>query len=108
MLREEISDILLKEIGDPRIGSITITGVKLSDDLRQAKVYFVQMGKDTGSREIQENLQKAAGFLKKELGKRLKLRFIPNLHFIYDESFEYGTRIDRLLAGVREKGETGS
>jgi ribosome-binding factor A len=104
-IRKEISDILLKEISDPRIGLITITDTKLSDDLRQAKVYFVQMGKDQGSRDIQENLQRASGFLKKELGKRLRLRHIPEIHFFYDESFEYGSRIDRILAEVK-KGET--
>jgi ribosome-binding factor A len=104
-IRKEISDILLKEISDPRIGLITITDTKLSDDLRQAKVYFVQMGKDQGSRDIQENLQRASGFLKKELGRRLRLRHIPEILFFYDESFEYGSRIDRILAEVN-KGET--
>jgi ribosome-binding factor A len=103
-IRKEISDILLKEIGDPRIGCITITGVKLSDDLRQAKVFFVPMGKDRESGEVQEHLQNASGFLRKELGKRLRLRFIPQIHFFYDGSFEYGSRIDRLLAEVK-KGE---
>ena len=104
VIKKEISDILLKEVSDPRIGHLTITGVKLSDDLRQAKIYFVQMGQDKGSQEIQESLQKASGFLKKELGKRLSLRFTPQIHFIYDGSFEYGSRIDRLLEEVK-KGE---
>jgi len=103
-IRKEISDILLKEISDPRIGPITITDTRLSDDLRQAKIYFVQMGKDRGSGDVLENLQRASGFLKKELGKRLRLRYIPEIRFYYDESFEYGSRIDRILAGVR-KGE---
>jgi ribosome-binding factor A len=105
-IRKEISDILLKEISDPRIGLITVTDAKLSDDLRQAKIYFVQMGRDKGSGDIQENLQRASGFLKKELGKRLRLRHIPDIHFYYDESFEYGSRIDRILAEVK-KGEAG-
>lgn len=103
MIRREISDILLKEIGDPRIGAITITDVKLSDDLRQARVYFVQMGRDSGSEAVRENLQKASGFLKKELGRRLHLRFIPDIRFLYDGSFEYGSRIDKLLAEVRKE-----
>jgi len=105
-IRKEISSILLREISDPRIGPITVTDAKLSDDLRQAKIYFVQMGRDKGSRDIEENLQRASGFLKKELGKRLRLRHIPDIHFYYDESFEYGSRIDRILAEVK-KEETG-
>ncbi len=102
-IRKEISDILLKEISDPRIGMVTITDVKLSEDLRQAKVFFVQMGKDTGSHAVQESLQKASGFMKRELGRRLKLRYIPQIHFFYDASFEYGSRIDRLLGEVRKE-----
>lgn len=107
-IRREISDILLREISDPRIGPITITDTRLSDDLRQAKVYFVQMGRDRGSGDIQENLQRASGFLKKELGKRLRLRHIPEIRFFYDASFEYGSRIDRILADVgKEEAQEG-
>ena len=104
MLREEISDILRREVNDPRIANITITDVRLSDDLRQAKVYFVQMGQDTEEPLLQEHLQRASGYVKRELGKRLHLRFIPQMHFFYDGSFEYGSRIDRLIADVK-KGE---
>jgi ribosome-binding factor A len=108
VIRKEISDILLKEISDPRIGQITITGVKLSDDLRQAKIYFVQLGKDKVNQETQEGLRKASGFLKRELGKRLSLRVVPQIDFIYDGSFEYGSRIDRLLAGVKKGDDEGA
>jgi ribosome-binding factor A len=107
LVRKELSDILLKEVNDPRIGSLTITGVKLSDDLRQAKVYFVEMGKDKAGKDTQEGLQRASGFLKKELGKRLSLRFIPQIDFIYDESFAYGSRIERLLSEVKKGAEEG-
>jgi len=103
LIKTEISDILLKEVRDPRIGALTITSVELTDDLRSAKVFFVRMGEDTDRQKIQDSLQKAAGFLKRELGKRLQLRYIPSLTFIYDPSFEYGNRIDKLLAQVKQE-----
>ncbi|MDI6775648.1 MAG: 30S ribosome-binding factor RbfA [Syntrophales bacterium] len=100
LIKVEISDILLKRVKDPRIGPITITGVKLTDDLRLARVFFVEMGKDTCSDETRAGLQKATGFLKMELGKRLQLRHIPEISFVYDESFAYGSRIEKLLAEI--------
>lgn len=100
LIRVEISDIMRKRIRDPRIGTITITGVKLTDDLRLAKIFFVEMGKDTCSDETLEGIQKAKGFLKRELGKRLQLRHTPEITFLYDKSFAYGNRIEKLLAEI--------
>lgn len=106
LIKVEISDILLKMIRDPRIGLVTITGVKMTDDLRIAKVFFVEMGKDTVSNETINGLQKAKGFLKRELGKRLKLRYIPDVIFHYDPSFAYGNRIEKLIAEIHHEEET--
>jgi len=100
LIKVEISDILLKRVKDPRIGPITITGVKLTDDLRLARIFFVEMGKDTCRDEVRAGLQKATGFLKRELGKRLQLRYIPEIVFVYDESFAYGSRIEKLLTEI--------
>jgi ribosome-binding factor A len=105
LIKQEISDILRREAGDPRIAHITVTDVRLTDDLRSARVYVVELGKDRLSPEVEKGLSKARGFLKRELGKRLKLRYIPELAFFYDPSFEYGSRIDKLLKKVR-KDET--
>ena len=102
LIKAEISDILLKRVRDPRVEHVTITGVKMSDDLRSAKVFFVQMGRDTCSEETMTGIRKASGFLKRELGKRLQLRYVPTITFIYDESFEYGSRIERLLVEINE------
>ena len=102
----DISDILLKEIRDPRIKLVTITGVKLTDDLRFAKIFFVEMGKDTCDPQTKIALEKATGFLMRELGKRLKLRYVPDIIFVSDESFAYGSRIDKLLAEIRTTGES--
>ncbi len=103
LIKAELSDILLKEVRDPRIGTVTITGVELTEDLRAAKIFFVRMGQDTSTRELQDSLQKASGFLKRELGKRLQLRYLPALTFIYDRSFEYGDKIEKLLAQVKQE-----
>lgn len=101
LIRREISDILLKRVRDPRIEHITITDVKVTGDLRSAKVFFVQLGHDTCSEETMTGVQKVTGFLRKELGKRLRLRYIPIINFVYDKSFEYGSRIDSLLEEVK-------
>ncbi len=108
LIKQEISNILRREVGDPRIANITVTDVKLTDDLRSARIYFVELGKDSLSADVEKGLSKAKGFLKRELGKRLQLRYIPELAFFYDPSFEYGSRIEKLLKEVRkdEKDET--
>jgi ribosome-binding factor A len=108
LIKAELSDILLRQIRDPRIRLLTITDVKMSDDLRSAKIYFVQMGKDKLDAELQAGLEKAKGFLKRELGKRLNLRYMPDVFFFYDRSFEYGSRIDRLLMEIHEKDKTNT
>jgi ribosome-binding factor A len=105
LIKQEISDILRREAHDPRIANITLTDVRLTDDLRSARIYFVELGKDCLSADVEKGLAKAKGFLKRELGKRLQLRYIPELNFFYDPSFEYGSRIERLLKEVR-KDET--
>jgi ribosome-binding factor A len=100
LIRADMSEIVGKEVKDPRLHSVTITSVKVTDDLRNAKIYFVEMGKDECSPEIKTGLAQAAGFIRRELGKRLQLRFVPELTFVHDTSFGYGNRIEKLLAGI--------
>jgi ribosome-binding factor A len=100
LIRAEISDILLRQIRDPRIGALTITGVEVTEDLRTAKIFFVEMGKDVFDPETQKGLEQARSFIKRELGKRLQLRRVPDIFFRPDESFAYGSRIDSLLAEI--------
>jgi ribosome-binding factor A len=108
LIQAELSDILLKEIRDPRIGTLTITGVKVSDDLRVAKIFFVEMGQDTCREETQAGLKKAIPFIRKELGRRLQLRYTPELIFRLDPSFAYGSRIDRILAELENDDNDAS
>ena len=105
LIKIEISNLLLKQVRDPRIGLVTITGVKVTDDLRTARVFFVELGKDQCSEEVQAGLGKAAGFLRRELGRRLQLRCVPDLLFAYDPSFAYGNRIERLISEIHREEE---
>jgi ribosome-binding factor A len=105
LIKVEIADLLLKAVKDPRIGAVTITGVKVTDDLRTARVFFVEMGKDTCSQTVLTGLGKAAGFLRRELSRRLQLRHVPELLFTYDPSFAYGNRIDSLLMEIHREKE---
>jgi ribosome-binding factor A len=105
LIKMEISDLLLKQVRDPGIGSVTITGVKVTDDLRAARVFFVELGKDQCREEVRAGLARATGFLRRELGGRLRLRCVPELVFSYDPSFAYGNRIEKLLSEIHREEE---
>ena len=105
LIKEEVSRIMLREIRDPRITQITITDVKVTDDLRNAKLFFIPLGQDTVTDETMAGLRQATGFLRKELGKNLRLRYVPSIEFLFDKSFAYGDRIERILADLH-KAET--
>ena len=102
LIREEISKLLLEEVRDPRIGSPTIIRVKVSDDLRFARVYF--SAGLSGSGRTLEGLRSAAPFLRGELGRRLRLRRIPELHFLVDESLEHSLHIHAILKELESGG----
>jgi len=102
LIKADISDILLKQARDPRTRHVTVTGVKVTDDLRLAKVFFVPMAGEDSRDDVQEGLDRASGFLRRELGKRLQLRYVPELQFIFDSSFEYGDRIERLITDLHK------
>jgi ribosome-binding factor A len=105
LIRADMSEIINKEVKDPRLHSVTITSVRISDDLRNAKIFFVEMGKDECSDEVKAGLNKAAGFIRRELGKRLQLRSVPELMFVHDDSFGYGNRIEKLLAQIEQENK---
>ena len=87
---------------DPRVGMVTITAVDVSPDLSHAKVYFTTLSKEHID-EAREGLQRAAGFLRSQLARRVKLYTTPELRFAYDESVERGDRLSRLIDSTREK-----
>ncbi|HLA28494.1 MAG TPA: 30S ribosome-binding factor RbfA [Syntrophales bacterium] len=100
LIKVELSDIILRQIRNPRIGALTITDVEVTDDLKLAKIFFVELGKDNCNPETQKGLEQAKSFMKRELGKRLRLRYVPDIIFTPDESFAYGSRIEKLLAEI--------
>jgi ribosome-binding factor A len=105
LIQQEISDLLLRKLKDPRLELVTITGVDLAPDLKQARIYFSRYGRPEEVRQTMDGLLKAAGFIKRELGVRLKLRYVPELQFIHDTSYEYGDRIESLLKTLQTDEE---
>lgn len=96
-IHEIISALLIKGVKDPRIGFTTITGVKLSDDLHLATVFFSVVGDQTEKKAAEKGLNSAKGYLRKEVGRNLRMRYVPDLVFRYDASLDYGQHIDELL-----------
>jgi ribosome-binding factor A len=95
-LQRDLADLIRNEIKDPRVGMVSIISVDVSRDLAHAKVYITSLTADNHA-EIIKVLQGAAGFLRRELGKRLMIRIIPQLHFFYDESIERGSHLSHLI-----------
>ncbi|GAQ94677.1 ribosome-binding factor A [Thermodesulfovibrio aggregans] len=104
LLREEVAQIILHKIKDPRLGFITVTDVELSDDLRQAKV-FISVLKSEEREFTLQILNEAKGFIRSEIAKRLRIKIIPTFEFVFDESIERGFRIDQLLKEIKKPVE---
>lgn len=102
LLRQEISDIIMRRMKDPRIGFITVTGVNVTDDLKTARVY-VSVLKEEERELTLKVLNDAKKMVRAELAKRVKLRTIPVLEFRIDEAIEYGSRIEKLLKEIKEE-----
>ncbi len=105
-IREEISDIMRNEMKDPRVGFASVTSVEVSGDLRNARVYISVLGGEEERRQTMAALESARGFIRGEVGRRLRLRFAPELVFVADESIAHGAHIARLLAEIR-RNEAG-
>jgi ribosome-binding factor A len=93
-MRRELADLLQFEVKDPRIGMVTITEVEVTGDMEHAKVFY---SAQAGTPALQAGLEKSAGFLRTQIAKRMLLRKVPQLHFVYDASIDYGIKMGKLI-----------
>jgi ribosome-binding factor A len=96
-IRAELAELLTREVHDPGIGFLTVTQVKVSPDLQQARVYYTTLGDDKARRETARALDRATPFLRRHIGRRLQLKRVPELTFAFDEGVEKNDRIQRIL-----------
>ncbi len=97
LLQRELSALIRDRLKDPEVGMVTISDVEVSRDLAHARVYFTLLGGEAEREKTREALQRAAGFLRRELGRELHLRTIPQLRFIYDDTMDRGNRVSALI-----------
>ncbi len=101
-IRDHIATMLVRgEIHDPRVKDVTIHSVKMTSDLQTAKVYFTCSEKSNTVKETTQGLKQAAGYVRRELGKQLQIRYIPQILFFYDDSLEYSLKMVSVLSKVR-------
>ena len=103
MVQQLLGEIFARGMRDPRIGLVTITGVKMSPDLREARVYWTVHGDSDVREHTARGLENARGYLRHEIGFDLKLRVTPDLHFTYDEAIDRGERIEQLIRQVHDE-----
>jgi ribosome-binding factor A len=102
-IRMEVADILMRRIKDPRVRSVTVTDVELTNDLRIARVFVTALGSEAETKDVFAALSKAGGFVRTELGRRLTLRYLPEVVFVKDVSGPRGDRVLQLLDELQEK-----
>ena len=96
-IRRELADLIRLELKDPRVNLVTLTDVEVTPDYAHAKVFFTTLAGAEHLAELTAGLKRASGFLRRELGRRIRIHTLPELHFVYDESVERGTRLSHLI-----------
>lgn len=104
-MKKELGDIISRKIKDPRVGFVTVTAVEVTNDLQQATVFITVLGDEEKKDATLNGLAKATGFIRSEIGKRIRLRKTPEIYFEFDESIDYGNKIERLLADLNQSDE---
>jgi ribosome-binding factor A len=95
-VRRDLADLIRTELKDPRVGMVSLTAVELTPDYAHAKVFFATLN-DEHLEEVEQGLKRAAGFLRRELGRRIHIHTLPELHFVYDNSIERGASMSALI-----------
>ena len=107
-IRAEVSTMIARELHDPGLGFITITRVQVSPDLQHARVYYTALGDETARKNSGKALGRAAPYMRRQIGQRLRLRRAPELDFVFDESIEQQDRIEQLLRQIATGTEDGT
>jgi ribosome-binding factor A len=100
----EVAELLSRKVKDPRVKGTTLTGIRLSNDLRHAKIFFSLIGDEEAVRNAQEGLDSAKGFIKREVSMGLELRYTPEIVFRHDPSLREGAHMERIFQGLRSGG----
>jgi ribosome-binding factor A len=107
-IRAELAQLLAREVHDPGIGFVTLTRVQVSADLQQARVYYTTLGDASAQRASGRALGRAAAFLRRQIGARLRLKRVPELTFVYDESIAGQDRIEQILNDIHASAHSDS
>ena len=102
-LLKEMAELLMQKVKDPRVKGITLTGIHMSNDLKNARVYYSVLGDDQAVREAQMGLDSAKGFIKREIGLRLALKYMPNIVFKHDPTLEMGDHMEKLFETMKSE-----
>jgi ribosome-binding factor A len=102
LLLQDVAELLNREVNDPRVAPVTLTQVKLSRDLKHARIYFSLLDESRNHDEVLDGLRSATGFIRGRIAKRLTLRFVPTIEFLYDEVGARAERIEKLLREVKK------
>lgn len=97
-----IAELLMNKVKDPRVKNVTLTGINLSNDLKNARIYFSVMGTEADVKQALKGLDSAKGFIKRQLGSGLGLRYVPDIIFDYDPTLETGNRLEQLFKKIQD------
>ncbi len=103
LIQREVANVVQQSMNDPRAAAVTITHTRMTRDMSSARIFFIMQGNKQAIKETEKVLNKASGFIRHELISRIELRYIPKLHFAYDQSIERGLRIGKLIDDVMHK-----
>jgi len=104
-IKQEVSEILQREMRDPRVGFVTITRVVVSDDLRMSRIHYSILGSEQQKAEVKKALEAGKKFVRRLLGERLKIRYTPEIHFTYDRSPEYSIKVEQIFEQIHREQE---
>jgi len=105
LIKSEVSGMILKELKDPRIGFVSVTGVEVSGDLRYATIYFTVLGEEQAVKATVAALKHATGYVRREVASRLRLRYAPEIRFKYDEAYQRAWHLEEVIRGLHESGD---